>query len=195
MQEPSEPINILVVDDNPAIHDDLRKILLVNDQKSQDLEVIKNQMFESKSSQYVPKIKYEIDSAVNGAQAVAMMEKCYSQAGHKRYSLVFMDIVMPIGWDGVETTRRLWKVDPDLQVVICSAYSEYSWESIVEKLGYNDNFLILKKPFEKIEIAQMVCCLTQKWLLSQQAGHKYDRLHQEVMQISKDIIQKYGDKN
>ncbi len=37
---------------------------------------------------------------------------------------------MPPGWDGIETISRLWEVAPELQVVLCTAYADYSWSEI-----------------------------------------------------------------
>jgi DNA-binding LytR/AlgR family response regulator len=51
------------------------------------------------------------------------------------YAVAFVDIRMPPGWDGVETTQKLWEVDPCLQVVICTAYSDYSWDELMTKVG------------------------------------------------------------
>ncbi|SPE59104.1 hypothetical protein SBV1_30039 [Verrucomicrobia bacterium] len=51
---------------------------------------------------------------------------------------------MPPGWDGFQTIRKLWEVDPDLQVVSCTAYSDYSLDAIVARLGRSDRLVFLK---------------------------------------------------
>ena len=68
------------------------------------------------------------------------------------FSMAFVDVRMPPGWNGIETIQHLWKVDPDLKVVICTAYSDYSWREIIEQLGVTDRFLILQKPFDGVEV-------------------------------------------
>jgi len=62
---------------------------------------------------------------------------------------------MPPGWDGVETIGHLWKVDPDLQIVICTAHSDYNWRDISKQLGMSDSFVVLKKPFDVIEVSHL----------------------------------------
>jgi signal transduction histidine kinase/ActR/RegA family two-component response regulator len=76
---------------------------------------------------------------------------------------------MPPGWDGIETTAKLWEVCPELQVVICTAYSDYDWDDMAHKLGQTDRLLILKKPFDTVEVLQMAETLSQKWTLARQA--------------------------
>ena len=71
------------------------------------------------------------------------------------YALAFVDIRMPPGWDGVETIERIWRICPDLQAVICTAYSDYSWDNIIGRFGHTDNLLILKKPFETVEVPRL----------------------------------------
>ncbi len=64
------------------------------------------------------------------------------RAGHEAgrpYAMAFVDVRMPPGWDGVETALRLWEVCPDLQIVICTAYSDYSWDEMAAKLGNSDS--------------------------------------------------------
>jgi putative two-component system response regulator len=72
---------------------------------------------------------------------------------------------MESDWDGIETIEHLWKVQPQLQIVICTAYSDYSWPDIISRLGATERLLILKKPFDGIEVRQMACSLTEKWKL------------------------------
>jgi PAS domain S-box-containing protein len=73
---------------------------------------------------------------------------------------------MPPGWDGVETILRIWKEHPDLQVVICTAYSDYSWEDMVAQIGRSSSMVVLKKPFDNIEVLQLAHALTEKWSLT-----------------------------
>ena len=69
---------------------------------------------------------------------------------------------MPPGWDGVETIEHLWHVDPELQVVLCTAFSDLAWDYVIQRLGHSDQLLILRKPFHAIEVWQLASALTQK---------------------------------
>ena len=71
---------------------------------------------------------FEIDSAYQGQEGLDLIEK--SLLENRPYALAFVDVRMPPGWDGVETTCKIWEKYPDLQVVICTAYSDYSWEEM-----------------------------------------------------------------
>ncbi|PYK57165.1 MAG: hybrid sensor histidine kinase/response regulator, partial [Verrucomicrobia bacterium] len=82
--------------------------------------------------------------------------------------------------DGVETVEEIWKVDPDLQVVICSAYSDYSWNDLLASVGHSDRLVILKKPFDPIEAQQLAQALTEKWRLLQESKNKLSDLEQIV---------------
>ena len=96
--------------------------------------------------------------------------------------MAFVDVRMPPGWDGVETTARIWQKYPDLQVVICTAYSDYSWEDMLKRLGYSDRLVILKKPFDNIEALQLAISMTEKWRLYQQARLRLDDLERMVQE-------------
>ncbi len=155
---------ILVIDDNQAIHDDMRKILIgevTTQERLQDDEAL---LF---GVEAVPVTKFAIDSAYQGQEGLAKLEQ--SLAEGRPYALAFVDVRMPPGWDGVETIGHLWRVYPNLQVVMCSAYSDYSWIDMQRRLGRSEKLLILKKPFDNIEVIQLAHALTHKWLLSRQA--------------------------
>ena len=152
---------ILVIDDNKAIHDDLRKILLGEVRTQERLQDDEALLF---GVEAVPITRFEIDSAYQGQEGLAKLEQSLAE-GHP-YAMAFVDIRMPPGWDGVETITRLWRVYPNLQVVVCTAYSDYSWNDIQRRLGQSENLLILKKPFDNIEVAQLCETLTRKWSLN-----------------------------
>ena len=151
---------ILIVDDNRAIHEDFRKILSSPeaDERLQDLE---DDLFgETPSARHTP-IDFRLDSAYQGSEALMLVQRAVSEGQH--YSVAFIDMRMPPGWDGLETIERLWAIDPEIQMVICSAYSDHDWADIVRRLGRTDNLLVLKKPFDVIEVLQCAQALMSKW--------------------------------
>lgn len=118
------------------------------------------------------------DSAHQGSDAVEMARSAVETGD--RYSLAFVDMRMPPGMDGLQTICELWKIDPDLQVVICTAYSDHSWEDAVSVLGHTENLLILKKPFDDVEVLQIAVALTCKWDSARAAGMKQFELEELV---------------
>lgn len=170
------PHRILVIDDNPAIHDDYRKILCPKLSHSKLDDVESNLFGDTTAPKTEP--NYILDSAFQGQEGLLKV----SEAARKGYpySLAFVDGRMPPGWDGVETIAHLWKQTPDLQIVICTAYSDYSWEEIMERVGQNDNLVILKKPFDNVEVLQLAHAMTRKWTLNQQAKTKLETLARMV---------------
>lgn len=159
---------ILIVDDNAAIHGDFKKILGGKSQDDSALVASEDALFgdddqpaSTSASPSAAGQSYELAFALQGRDALAAVEAA-RKAGTP-FALAFVDMRMPPGWDGVETIQSLWQVEPDLQVVICTAFSDYSWPEMVEKLGRTDRLLILKKPFDAVEVAQLASALTEKW--------------------------------
>jgi signal transduction histidine kinase len=168
---------ILVIDDNKAIHEDFRKILLPQSGGQADFDTLESDLFGDTVGQ--PSLPvFEIDSAYQGQEGFDLIEKSLMESQH--YSMAFVDVRMPPGWDGVETTAKIWEKYPDLQVVICTAYSDYSWQELFKTLGHSDRLIILKKPFDSVEVLQMAILMTEKWRLYQQARLRLGDLEQLV---------------
>ena len=157
---------LLVIDDNKAIHEDFRKILCRSKKTHSTLAKAEAALFDEEAPQFTMP-EFQIDSALQGQEGLDLIEKSLEE--NHPYAMAFVDVRMPPGWDGVETTANIWQKYPDLQVVICTAYSDYSWEEMLAKLGYSDRLVILKKPFDSIEVSQLAISLTEKWRLYQQA--------------------------
>ncbi len=163
--QPSPNLRILVVDDNEAIHRDFRKILRSDD--AQTAFEVEDSAFFGTQPDAVSCRNFELTFARQGEEALRIVTA--DLAAGRRYALVFMDVRMPPGWDGLESARRLWEVDADLQMVICTAYSDKSWPVLAAELGNPERVLILKKPFDTIEVLQLAHALTEKWALIQAA--------------------------
>lgn len=166
---------ILIVDDTPSIHQDFRKILGPETEGEQTLAGAEEALFGTLQSD---RLTFELDSAYQGQEALERV-KCALAEG-RPYALVFTDMRMPPGWDGLETIEQLWKTDPHLQIALCTAYSDYTWEAMAERLEFGDQLLVLKKPFDSLEIRQMASALTWKWQMAQDAAIKVLSLEQTI---------------
>ncbi len=177
---------ILVIDDNHAIHDDFRKILSPATTATA-LDAAEAELFGSQvpPGGMVQQVRYEIDSAYQGQDGVLLVKQA-REAG-RPYAMAFVDIRMPPGMDGVETAQKIWAVDPEVQIVLCTAYSDYSWGEMFEKIGDSDGLLILKKPFDIVEALQLAQALTEKWWLHRQSRMKMEELENRVAERTAEL--------
>ena len=177
---------ILVVDDNPNIHKDFQTILL-EENESTTLDALRDEVFGNTKSESQTRSVFELDFASQGKEGCEKVRQACSE--NRPYELAFVDMRMPPGWDGLKTIENIWQIDPKVQIVICTAYSDYSWGDITERLGKSENLLILKKPFDSAEVAQLAVALTEKWNLARQASMKMEQLEQMVKERTDELTE------
>ena len=167
---------ILLIDDTPSIHVDFRKILTPTPVQTLELDEMEAALFgsEVKSTRAL----FELDSAYGGQEGLGKLKEALQQ--NQPYALAFVDMRMPEGWDGAQTIEHLWQEDPRLQVVVCTAYSDYSWDELLDRLQAHDHLLILKKPFDNIEVQQMANTLLTKWDMTARASVQMSHLEHLV---------------
>lgn len=176
---------ILLIDDTPTIHEDFRKVLCRTAAQTSDLDDVEAALFGTETR--AADLGFELDSAYQGQEGLAKVSQSID-AGLP-YAMAFVDMRMPPGWDGVETIERLWQTDPLLQIVICTAYSDYAWVEVLARLDVGDRLLILKKPFDSIEVSQLASTLTAKHQQTRLAAQKMGGLELAVAQRMRDLSQ------
>jgi diguanylate cyclase (GGDEF)-like protein/PAS domain S-box-containing protein len=181
MSVPSN-LRVLLVDDMPSIHADFRKILAPA-VVTTDLDADEALLFGKPNAKVC--VRFEMDSAYQGVEALEKVRAALL-AGLP-YAMAFIDMRMPPGWDGVETVEHLWLADPRLQIVFCTAYSDYSWAQVLTRLDVRDRLLILKKPFDAIEVYQFANTLTAKWQMTEQAAFKMSQLEEAVEERTREL--------
>jgi len=185
-----QPIRILIIDDQRSIHDDFRKIIEA-DFSDDEVDAAAARLFGDVAPRRDLEIRFKIDSAYQGQEGLEMVQHAHREGW--RYPLAFVDVRMPPGWDGIETILRIWEIDQEILIVLCTAYSDHTWQDIVEVLGHSDRLVILKKPFDNIEVQQLVMSLARRWELARQANLTLSQLEEIVAQRTKEVEARSAD--
>ncbi len=178
---------ILIIDDNKEIHRDFQIILRGNEGNAENLDNLLDDILKEKNSTAINKREYDLDYAIQGKEGVEKTAQALET--ERPFAVAFVDMRMPPGWNGLETIEHLWDVDPHVQVVICSAYSDYSWDEINLRFGITDKLLILKKPFDPAEVAQLSSALSEKWALAKQAAIKINEIELAVKNRTQELAE------
>lgn len=175
---------IITIDGNEEIHRDFEAVLKAPGPDGH-LDELEAAGFGG-SMQKVPEpISYDLDHALQGEEGVEKVSRAVAEG--RPYALAFVGMRMPPGWDGIETIRRIWKVDPAVQIVICTAYSDCDLSGLRRHFRRTDSLLILKKPFDTEEVEQLASTLTRKWSLARQAAMRMDELERLVQKRTADL--------
>ena len=180
---------VLIIDDNVDIHQDFINILTTKS-KTNKIDSLAEGLFgdhNSHKDESLPVLNLQIDSAFQGQEGAERVAQ--SLIKDEPYALAFIDMRMPPGWDGIQTIKNIWQHDPDIQIVICTAYSDYSWEETVTALGMRDNLLILKKPFDTVSVRQIASALTTKWELARSSKEYTTSLEIHVQERTSSLQQ------
>jgi diguanylate cyclase (GGDEF)-like protein len=169
-------LRVLVIDDNLSIHEDFRKVLHSQAQE-EGLDEARAALFGNPLVK-LERDQFELECTDQGEAGLSLVQKARKEG--RPYAMAFVDMRMPPGWDGLETIERLWEVDAELQVVICTAYSDQPWDEIRDRIGRNDRLLILQKPFNGIEVLQLATALCRKWDLAHRVAGQLDELSRLV---------------
>jgi signal transduction histidine kinase/HPt (histidine-containing phosphotransfer) domain-containing protein len=186
---------ILVIDDNNDIHADFLKVFAMAQRGGSALDQLEADLFADEAhrtrAEVLPNVV--VDSAYQGEEGIAMALEA-ARLGAPYY-LAFVDVRMPPGIDGIQTIKRLWRQLPDLQCVVCTAYSDYAWEDIVAELGKSGNLLILKKPFDVIEVLHLAQALAEKVDLSRSVRDYMGTLERKVQELTRAeaALQRYNE--
>ena len=174
---------VLVIDDMAELHDVFRK-LLGPKPRTDDLLQLESMLFDADEAP-ASDVAFELDFASQGAEGLARVRSAVAE--HRPYSMAFVDMRMPPGWDGLQTIEAIWREYHDIEIVICTAYSEYSDRDIVARLGATDQVLFLRKPFDAIEVRQLARALTEKWTRRRRVQERLTELEHRVGALSREL--------
>jgi two-component system, NtrC family, sensor kinase len=174
---------VLIIDDNNDIHSDFQKVLVLK-RGNEELERIESLLFNEvpKTPQTFP--DFQVDFASQGEEGYQKIVTSLEE--NKPYAMAFVDIRMPPGWNGIDTVQKIWDLDPRIEIVFCSAYSDFSLSDIYQKLINKKNeFLIIKKPFDIVEIKQTAASMCQIWNLKRKLEKRIEEVEGQLLHADK----------
>lgn len=150
---------LLLIDDQPSIHDAFRSILRLVLRNMPDLDDMELALFGEPTQAPdlltpTDNVAYHIESAYQGEDGLRLLIRSLMNQDH--FDAAVVDMCMPPGWDGIETIRQLWSVHPDLKIIVCTAHSAYSWPDVIALLGRTDQLSLLPKPFAKADAIAVI---------------------------------------
>ncbi len=168
---------VLVIDDDPAVHEEIQRILGPEhgaEKALLDAERAPRGLSGTGSARQC----FEVDTAMQGKAGVQLVQRAL-EAGHP-YALAFVEMHRSSGSEELETIQRLWAVDPHLQVVMSSAHADYDWDQVIARLDHPDKLLVVKQPFDPIEVRQCASSLARKWQNEQTLRRHVESLEQVI---------------
>jgi PAS domain S-box-containing protein len=162
---------VLVVDDQREIHQDFEEMLTpgVTGSSTDDLaDAFASEVDES----FLP--KFELLHARSGAEAYEQIKTTIET--DNPIAVAYIDIRMPPGMDGIETTRRIRAIDENIEIVLMTAYTDKSLGEIVREMDLLHKLLYIRKPFAREEIQQITLALAEKWNVETELGDKRRQL-------------------
>ncbi len=164
-----EPIRVLIVDDEQTIRDAYAQILSRPQETSgkQAINEMRSRLFrkqEEVTAQVVPANSIEQFSVEYCSGAEAAVEACRQAcAANQRFNVVFIDMRMPPGPDGVWAAERIRAIDGDIEIVVCTAFSDVDISMISQRVQPAEKLFYLQKPFSSHAVRALTLALGHKW--------------------------------
>jgi diguanylate cyclase len=163
------PIRVLIADDEAEVRDAYRQILSESDMSSETavFHNLRERLFSKNAPGQLAKTLSTSDTTFapvfcEGAEAaVAAVRDALSM--DDPFAVAFLDMRMPPGPDGVWAAARIRELDPAIEIVVCTAYSDVDPRDIGGMVPPEEKLSYLQKPFHPHEIRQMTISLASKW--------------------------------
>jgi len=162
---------VLIVDDQKEIHDDFVEMLNPRFMKTATDELAAA-FTDQERKAFLP--EFELLHATSGEEACKVVKT--GKECNRPIAVAYVDIRMPPGIDGIETIRRIRKIDRDIEIIIMTAYTDKSLPEITHDMELLHKVLYIRKPFAREEIQQVTLSLVGKWNVEQELSRKRRQL-------------------
>ena len=175
-------MRILIVDDEPAVHDSYRRCFAPPTRADAELASMAADLFgDDDAEAAAPAPLFETVHCQQGLDAVAAVEAAI--AAGDPFRVAFIDVRMPPGIDGRETAQRIRALDRDINLVIVTGFSDFSPAEISRAAGPADKIFFIAKPFEVAEVMQTATALAERWATDRALAEARTALAAQVVRL------------
>jgi diguanylate cyclase (GGDEF)-like protein len=162
--EGERALRILIVDDEPGMHESYRQCFKrAGGGQDSVLDTMAAELFgddDVPASADTP-ASFDTTHCMQGSEGVEAVAAGLARG--ERFAVAFIDVRMPPGIDGRETAKRIRALDPDINLVIVTGFSDFSPLEISRAAGPADKIFYIAKPFQAEEVVQTATALSQRW--------------------------------
>jgi PAS domain S-box-containing protein len=176
-----------VVDDEPVITDEFRRILSPEtnrDDNEGELQELRARLF-AESTPDCSVLVFDLIVCHQGDEAVERVRSAVEE--DDPFAVAFLDVRMPPGPDGIWTAEEIRKIDPSIEIVIVTAYSDVDPLDAGQRIRPPQKLLYLQKPFHPHEIRQFASALASKWLAEKQLRNYTTKLARATERLTREI--------
>ncbi len=188
-------MRILIIDDEQAMHDSYAQSFRPRDTAAgEELSAMAAELFGDDDAVPTPApavadacAQFELTHRMQGLDGVAAVESALTLG--LPYAVAFIDVRMPPGIDGKETARRIRALDPDINIVIVTGYSDFSPLDISRAAGPADKIFYIAKPFEVEEVVQTATALCHRWASDRELSAAREALAGQVRLLEEQALE------
>ena len=178
-------MRILIVDDEPAMHDSYRRCFAPQDNSASDaINDLAAELFDDAPVQACDEdqVRFDAVHCMQGLDAVAAVEQAIAEGDP--FAVAFIDVRMPPGIDGKETATRIRALDPNINLVIVTGFSDFSPIEISKAAGPADKIFYIAKPFEIAEVVQTAMALGHRWAADRELAAAMTKLEEQAVELA-----------
>jgi signal transduction histidine kinase len=125
---------------------------------------------------------YELELCQQGQQAVSAVKK--AAADGRPFSVAFLDVRMPPGMNGVDTAKAIRNIDPGLNIVFVTGYSDTDPRDMAKIVPPVERLFYVAKPFQPLELQQFASALSNKWRAEQDLVVAHELLKRQYADLA-----------
>ncbi|MCW4460193.1 EAL domain-containing protein [Sphingomonas sp. BT-65] len=178
-------MRILIVDDEPGMHESYRQCFGgASREQGAVLDAMAAELFGEGEATAAREeaVKFETVHCMQGAEGVAAVAAGLDRG--ERFAVAFIDIRMPPGIDGKETAKRIRELDPDINLVIVTGFSDFSPLEISRAAGPADKIFYIAKPFQAEEVVQTATALGKRWQVDRELAAAMVLLEEQKAELA-----------
>jgi len=186
-EQNAKPVKILVADDEQSILELYEQVLSpegTHQMGYSEMEELEDDLFGkniSKKSEFV----FELETCRQGDEAVKAIKRSLEE--NRPFTVAFLDVRMPPGPDGVWAAEQIRALDPNIEIVIVTGYSDVDPKNISHRIPPAHKLLYIQKPFHPQEIFQFASAFGSKWQMERKLRKYHKDLEKQVEEQTREI--------